>query len=112
MLIPFNLRNEKERVEAVLARVEGVDKRLDKINDEIPATTIRHGWLASLDQHNRPDSGESTLRQVRQEHADAYAGHLLKKVSATTFNRHVRLLALVPRKPTLTRAVTRCASAD
>jgi integrase len=86
-----------------------------------------HAWQAFLDQSNRPDSGESTLRQyecqyeafarwhkethpqadkddkpirwelrhVTQPDADKYASHLGKKVSPSTFNRHVVLLSLV-----------------
>ncbi len=119
VLNPYNLRDEKERAEAVFARVTNVDQQLAKIEDEKPATAVRHGWKAYLGQHGRPDSGPVTLaqyerwfeafvrwleteypdvtelRRVTQEHADAYAGDLLDRVSATTFNSHVNLLALV-----------------
>lgn len=63
VLNPYNLKDEKERAEAVLARVSSVDQKLAKIEDDAPATTIRHGWQAYLDQHNRPDSGPVTLSQ-------------------------------------------------
>ena len=46
-----------------------------------------------IDKDGNPIAWE--LRQVTQEDADAYAGHLLKKVSPATFNHHVNLLALV-----------------
>ena len=125
---PFRLGSEAGTLEAVAARLGGVKAEIQRFEDEKPTTTIMHGWQAYLDQTNRPDSGESTLRQyefqyeafakwfcdnippeidkaghpavwelrqVTQEHADAYAGHLIKKVSPSTFNRHVRLLALV-----------------
>ncbi len=119
VLNPYNLLDEKDRVQAVLARVATVDQQLAKIEDEKPATTIAHGWQAYLDQHNRPDTGPETLavyegqyeafskwfkgaypkapelRHVTQEQADRYAGHLLKQVGASTFNRHMNLLALV-----------------
>ncbi len=127
LLNPYNLRDEKKRVEAMLARVQTVEQNLAVIEDAKPATTIAHGWQAYLDRHNRPDTGPSTLevyegqyeafakwfagnypqkdkdgnpirwelRQVTQEHADRYAGHLLKIVSASTFNRHLNLLSLV-----------------
>jgi integrase len=115
----FRLGGEERTLETVAARLGGVKGEIQRYEDEKPATTIRHGWQAYLDQSNRPDSGPSTLgnyeswfeafarwmeaghpevtelRRVTQEHADAYAGHLLKKVSATTFNRHIFLLALV-----------------
>ncbi len=119
VLNPYNLRDDKERAEAALARVEGIDRQLAKIENGVQATTILQGWQAYIDQHNRPDSGPTTLkvyegwfeafarwiaaehpditelRRVTPEHADAYAGHLLKRVSATTFNRHCFLLTLV-----------------
>jgi integrase len=128
ILNPFNLRDEKERAEAVFARVSTIGQQLAVIENDVPGVTIRHGWQAYLDQHNRPDSGPVTLsqyegwyeafarwfeetfprrtdadktpgawelRDVTQEHADRYAGHLLKRVSATTFNRHINLLTLV-----------------
>ena len=127
ILNPYNLRDEKERAEAVLTRVSGLDQQLAVIEDGKPATTVMHGWQAYLDQSNRPDSGESTLRQyefqyeafakwfkdnhpqadadgkpirwelrhVTQADVDHYAAHLIKRVSPSTFNRHVVLLALV-----------------
>lgn len=125
---PFRLGGEKKTLETVAARLGGVEAEIQRYEDEKPATTIRHGWQAYIDQHNRPDTGESTLavyegqfetfakwfkdnyseqldrddkpiawelRHVTQNHADAYAGHLLKIVGASTFNRHMNLLALV-----------------
>ncbi len=116
---PFRLGSEEKTLETVAARLGGVKAEIQKYEDDKPATTIMHGWQAYLDQHNRPDTGNSTLetyrfqfeafsswmnaehpeakelRQVTSEHADRYAGHLLKKISASTFNRHVNLLTLV-----------------
>jgi integrase len=134
ILHPTYLRDERERAEAMLAKVEGIDRQLAKIEDDAPATTIMHGWQEYLDQHSRPDTGETTLevyrlqfeafakwfrenhpavdtegnsiswelRQVTQDDADQYAGYLLKKISATTFNRHMNLLALMWRTLTKT----------
>jgi len=127
ILNPYNLRDEKERAEAVLTRVSNLDQQLAVIEDGKPATAIAYGWQAYLEQSNRPDSGESTLRQyefqyeafakwfadnhpkadkdgnpihwelrhVTQADVDHYAAHLIKKVSPSTFNRHIVLLALV-----------------
>lgn len=116
---PFRLGGEERTLETVAARLGGVKGEIQRFEDEKPTTTIMHGWQAYVDQHNRPDSGASTLgvyegqyeafarwmkathpevaelRRVTQEHADRYAGHLLKQVSASTFNRHINLLALV-----------------
>ncbi|MEI7901951.1 MAG: tyrosine-type recombinase/integrase [bacterium] len=119
----MRLKDVKKRAEAVYEKVRTADvnlaQELVKIENEIQATTVLNGWQAYLEQHNRPDTGETTLtvyegqyetfarwlqvkypkvlelRHVTQEHADAYAGHLLKKISASTFNRHMNLLALV-----------------
>ncbi|MEI7901668.1 MAG: tyrosine-type recombinase/integrase [bacterium] len=119
LLKPYDLRDEKKRVEAMLSRVQTVAQQLTKIEDGVKATTIKHGWQAYQNQNNRPDSGPVTLRiyegwfeafarwievrhpeitelrQVTTEHAGAYASYLLERVSATTFNRHVFLLTLV-----------------
>jgi integrase len=119
MIEPLTLGTERARLSAVQAAIGTVDARLDQIADARPATSIRHGWQAYLDQQNRPDSGPSTLsqyegwfeafarwmeskhpntpelRHVTQEHADLYAGYLQKQVAATTFNRTVNCLSLV-----------------
>ncbi len=119
MLEPLTLSSERARLSAVQAAIGIVDQRLDQIADVVPATSVRHGWQAYLDQQNRPDSGPSTLsqyegwfeafarwmkskhpdthelRHVTQEHADQYAGHLQKQVAATTFNRTINSLSLV-----------------
>jgi integrase len=116
---PFRLGSEAKTLETVAARLGGVQDQIAKIDDAIPSTAIKHGWQTYLNQVNRPDTGESTLkmyelqyeafarwtkehhpgvtelRQVTQAHADEYAGHLQKKLSASTFNRHRNLLALV-----------------
>lgn len=119
ILNPFNLQDQRERAEAVLSRIDGIDKKIAKIKEESPALSLRDAWTAYLDQPNRPDTGPATLnvyrqqfetfckwveanhkdsvemRHIGQSHADAYSSYLLKKVSASTFNRHMNLLALV-----------------
>jgi integrase len=113
------LGSQQRTLETVAARLGGVKAEIQKYEDEKPATTIRHGWQAYLDQQNRPDSGPSTLRcyeqwfeafarwmqethpaaaelrHVTQTHADQYAGKLQREVAATTVNRHMNTLALV-----------------
>jgi integrase len=119
MIEPLTLGTERARLSAVQAAIGTVDARLDQIADARPATSIRHGWQAYLDQQNRPDSGPSTLaryegwfeafarwmddqhsvvvemRHVAQIHADEYARHVAKLVSPTTFNRTINTLSLV-----------------
>ena len=66
------LRDEKERTEALISKVANVDARLAQIDIDSPATTIPEGWQAYLKQSNRPDSGESTLRQYEFQY-EAFA---------------------------------------
>ena len=125
---PFRLGSEVETLEGIAVKIGRRKAEIAKIEDEKPSITFNEGWQTYLDQHNRPDTGESTLevyrlqyeaftkwfnethpkkvdsdgkpiawelRQVTQYDAERYAGYLLKKLSASTFNRHVNLLALV-----------------
>ena len=55
------LRDEKDRAEAVLARVATLDQRLVKIADERPALGVDAAWAAYRNAPNRPDSGPRTL---------------------------------------------------
>ena len=119
VLVPYSLRDEKEKAEVVLSRVSAIDKKLATIENAIEATTIKEGWAAYVKQHTRPDSGPVTLknyecwyesfaswmeatypavselRHVTKEHAEKYASHLLTKVAPTTFNRHIFFLSLL-----------------
>jgi len=116
---PFRLGNEAETLQAMAARIEGHRAEAQKYDDETPATTIHEGWGSYLRQPNRPDTGDTTLRQyefqyeafakwmeikypdvkelryVTQDHADEYAAQLQNKVAASTFNKHLNLLTLV-----------------
>ncbi len=124
---PTRLGSEAEALEVLAVKIGRRKAEVAKFEDSKPAIEIVSGWQEYLDQHNRPDSGEATLRQyefqyeafakwfldnhpktssdgggircelrhVTQDEADRYAGYLLKKVSASTFNRHMNLLALV-----------------
>ncbi len=124
---PTRLGNEAEALEILAVKIGRRKAEIAKFEDAKPAVEINDGWQEYLDQHNRPDSGASTLRQyefqydafakwfldnrpkassdgtgvrwelrhVTQDDAEQYAGYLLKKVSASTFNRHMNLLALV-----------------
>ncbi len=72
VLNPFNLKDQREQAEAVLARVASLDMQIAKSKEAVPATAIEHGWQAYLNQSNRPDSGESTLRQYEFQY-EAFA---------------------------------------
>lgn len=119
VLSTYMLRDEKAQTEAVLARVQSIDKRLEDMEGNLQTVSVSDGWKTYLAQVNRPDSGGSTLRQyefqyeafarwiterypavadlrqVTQAHADEYGGYLLERVTASTYNKHMNLLALV-----------------
>ena len=104
-------------VKAEIAKIEdakpattirhGWQTYLDQHNrpDSGPVTLSQYeGWYEAfarwfeerypkVDKDKKPVLSE--LREVTQEQADEYAGLLLKRVSATTFNRHMNALALV-----------------
>jgi integrase len=73
--------------------------------DSGPVTLSQYeGWYDAFSkwyEENYPKTDKDCklvseeLRRVTQEQADRYAGHLMKLVSATTFNRHMNALALV-----------------
>ena len=115
VLNPLNLRNEKKRAEAVLAKVEGIDKHLAKIENETPALGILAAWKAYCDAPNRPDSGNRTmdgyesqfgrftdwiakhhpdvkeLRGVTQQIAFEFSGELGRTLTPNSFNKYLVL---------------------
>ena len=119
LLMPYALKDDKERAAAAYSRVATIDEQIKKNKDNQASTTIKSGWNAYLSQPNRPDTGDSTLemyqlqyeafdswieskypdvkelRHVTIEHATDYAGHLLTRLAHSTFNKHMNLLALV-----------------
>jgi len=110
------LRDEKERAEAVLARVATLDQRLDKIADERPALPVDAAWAAYRNAPNRPDSGPRTLdgyesqfirftkwlstkhpevtelRGVTEEIAFEFAGEIGRKLTPNSYNKYLVLL--------------------
>jgi integrase len=115
----FRLGSEEKTLINLAATIGDVQSQIAKIEEDEPSISIAHGWQAYIDQPGRPDTGANTLevyrlqyenfskwltenypdvkelRHVKDEHATAYAGYLLKKISCSTFNRHMNLLALV-----------------
>ena len=115
VLNPLNLRNEKKRAEAVLAKVEGIDRQLAKIENELPSLGILAAWTAYRNAPNRPDSGQRTmegyesqfdrfllwmktnhptvteLRGVTEEIAFQFAGEIGRKLTPNSFNKYLVL---------------------
>lgn len=119
VLNPYNLQDEKERAEAVLARVEGLDRQLARIEDGKPTLGILASWTAYRNAPNRPDSGRRTLagyesqferfttwvqknhptvtelRGVTEEMAYEFASELGRKQTPNTYNKYLVLLRRV-----------------
>jgi integrase len=124
---PLQLRREKDRLATAQKRLS---ERKQELGDERQAVeqaevernrpSIADAWSAFIDSTNRPDSGESTLRQygfqwqafvkwlgksrkevgrladITPAMGQDYARHLRdRKLAAGTFNKHVALCKLV-----------------
>ncbi len=120
-MAPFVVADEAAILESIAAKLEGRKAELAQLQDEQnPPLAIAKAWLEYLADPNRPDSGESTLRQyecqfsafarwMREKHPDAsalrnvskeiaeeYAAHLTASaLSANSYNKHLNLLTLV-----------------
>ena len=116
VLNPTYLRDEKDRTEAVLAKVESLDRKLTQIDNEMPSLEITAAWTAYRNAPNRPDSGQRTmegyesqferftkwmqknhpavseLRGVTEEMAFQFAGELGRKLTPNSFNKYLVLL--------------------
>ncbi len=113
------LRDEKERTEAVLAKVESLDRQLAKIENDKPSLGILAAWTAYRSAPNRPDSGLRTmdmyesqfkrftawmqknhpevkeLRAVTEEIAFQFAGELGRILTPNSYNKYLVLLRRV-----------------
>ena len=121
LMAPFAANNEVDALESIAGKLEGRKAEIAKWEDEKnPALSIDQVWSEFLASPNRPDSGESTLRQygfqwqafadwmkgkhadkltlrdVTKEIAEAYAGSMNHgRLSPSTYNKHLNLLTLV-----------------
>jgi integrase len=121
VMAAFVVADEAAALESIAAKLEGRRAELVRLQDEQnPPLLIAKAWLEYLTAPNRPDSGESTLRQyefqfgqfarwMQEEHAEAqalrdvtkeiageYAASLNSgRLSPSTYNKHLNLLALV-----------------
>ena len=121
LLAPFATGSEVDVLESIAGKLEGRRAELSKWEDEQnPPLPIGQAWSEFLASPNRPDSGDSTLRQyefqwqafadwVKEKHpdkptlrdvtkeiAEKYASSLNHgKLSPSTYNKHLNLLTLV-----------------
>jgi len=121
LMAPFAVADEAAALESVASKLEGRKAELARLEDELnPPLPIAKSWLEYLAAANRPDTGESTLRQyefqfsqfarwMKEKHsettalrevskaiAEKYAAHLNHdRLSPNTFNKHLNLLTLV-----------------
>jgi len=117
----FAVGGETTALESIAAKLEGRRAELVRLQDEQnPPLHVAKAWIEYLAAPNRPDSGESTLRQyefqfsafadwmaakhgeaatlrgVTKEIAEEYAGQLNHgRLSGSTINKHLNLLTLV-----------------
>lgn len=117
----FAVADEAEALESIAAKLEGRKAELARLQDsQNPPSAIATAWADYLAAPNRPDSGETTLRQyafqfvafadwmaehypqfpalrdVTREIAEEYAGQMNHgRFSASTYNKHLNLLTLV-----------------
>ena len=120
-MLPIATGDEAAVLESIAGKLGGRKAELAKWEDEQhPPLSIRRAWSEFLASPNRPDSGESTLRQyefqwqafadwmkekhpdilalrdVSKEIAEEYASSLNHgKFSPSTYNKHLNLLTLV-----------------
>lgn len=121
VMAPFTVADEAAALESIVGKLQGRKAELAKWEDEKnPPLPITRAWSEFLASPNRPDSGDSTLRQYEfqwsafadwmkakhgdaatlrdatKEIADEYASTLNHgKLSPSTYNKHLNLLALV-----------------
>jgi integrase len=121
LMAPFTVADETAALESIAGKLEGRKAELAKWEDEQhPPSSIGQAWSDFLASPNRPDSGESTLRQyefqwqafadwmkekhpdiltlrdVSKEIAEEYASSMNHgRFSPSTYNKHLNLLTLV-----------------
>lgn len=119
VLNPYNLREEKDRAEAALARVQTVEQKLAKAIDDLPALPVKDAWDAFLKSPARSDASEATmvsylikwkifmawiearrpggeLRAVSVQDANDFSCMLMGKgLTPNTFNKYVGLFTMM-----------------
>jgi integrase len=117
----FRVADGKSALESIAGRLEGRKAELARLTEkENPPQALEGAWEAYLASPNRPDTGSETLavyrgqfrqfqswlkgkhpgrlllRDVTEDVAEEYASYLSREgLSPNTYNKHVRVLALV-----------------
>jgi integrase len=117
----YAIGDKAEVLQSIASKLDNTKTELANLQDQqTPAIAIANAWTEYLAAPNRPDSGESTLRQyefqfgafarwmaekhpsslalrdVTPDMAEAYAAHLIRgRLSTSTYNKHLNLLTLV-----------------
>lgn len=115
----YRTKDEKTILENLSARVQGVTAQIQRYEDNKPALSIAGTWTAYRKATNRPDAGESTLRQygfqfgkfedwikeahpdavelrnVSREIADEFATKIGAELSPNSFNKYITLFRCV-----------------
>ena len=120
-MLPIAAGDEAAVLESLTGKLQGQKAEIARYEDQKnPPLTIGQAWTGFLTSPNRPDSGKSTLRQyefqwqafadwmgekhpgisnlrdVTKEIAEDYAATLNHgKLTPSTYNKHLNLLALV-----------------
>ena len=119
ILAPFRLESQAATLSNLVTRIEETHADRERLDDAEVALPLGDVWEAYEAATNRPDSGPVTLsnyeswwnrfqkwisanrperkelRDITNEDAQAYAGHLQTMVSPSTFNRHAFFLGLL-----------------
>jgi integrase len=121
LMAPFTVADEAAALESIVGKLAGRKSELAKLENELnPPLPVVRAWSEYLASPNRPDSGDSTLRQyefqwsafadwikakrgeavtlrdVTKQEAEEYASQLNHgKLSPSTYNKHLNLLTLV-----------------
>jgi integrase len=121
IMAAFVVADEATALQSIAAKLDGRRAELVRLQDEQnPPLPVAKSWLEYVAAPNRPDSGESTLRQyafqfsafadwMKEKHGEAttlrdvtkeiteeYAAQLNHgRLSASTYNKHLNLLTLV-----------------
>lgn len=109
-LEPFAFKKDAQKLTAIASQIEGAEAKAEAL---LPALSLLNSFTAYVNSPNRPDSGARTLgdyesqfntfiswvnknypeitelRQITQEVAYKFAGHIGATMSANRFNKYV-----------------------
>ncbi|MCR5414414.1 MAG: site-specific integrase [Kiritimatiellae bacterium] len=116
---PFRLGADKQILEGLAAKVQGVTAELKAYEDTRPATSLAGGFAAYRASSERPDTGAATMdmyesqytrlakwmakhyptitemRHVSKQVAEEFMADIAKRYSANTFNKYATLFTRI-----------------